>query len=154
MYQVSGGFSSFADPPSRKASEDRPSRSSRDSLSPNGPAGEKRLNSSNAAAWVPGQVMLPDTKHTPTMLAQRPCDKTIPGGVGGEFLFPERPIVHRQVGVFGASMPETAINENNDTLPAKGEIRFSKMHLAATPAGDAMRPKEAFQSARRSIAWD
>jgi len=39
-------------------------------------------------------------------------------------------------------MPETAINENDDTLPAKGEIRFSKMPLAATPPGDAMRPEK------------
>jgi hypothetical protein len=110
MYQVSGGASPiplFADPPSR---------SSRDSLTPNGPAGENRLDSSDAAAWVLGQVMLPDTKHTPAMLAQRPCDKTTPGDVGGEFLFPERPIVHRQIGVFGTSMPETAIHKYNDTL--------------------------------------
>jgi hypothetical protein len=118
----------------------------------NGPAGEKRLDSSDAAAWVPGQVMLPDTKHTPAMLAQRPGDKTIPGDVGGEFLFPERPIVYRQVGVFGAAMPETAIHKYNDTLAAKGEVRFSKMKLTATPAGDAMRLKEAFQSAHCSLA--
>ena len=103
-----------------------------------GPAGEKRLDSSDAAAWVLGQVMLPDTKHTPAMLAQCPCDKTISGDVGGELLFPERPIVYRQVGVFGAPMPETAIHKYNDPLAAKGEVRFSKMKLTATPAGDAM----------------
>ena len=38
-------------------------------------------------------------------------------------------------------MPETAINENDDTFPPKGEIRFPKMLLAATPTGDAVRPE-------------
>jgi hypothetical protein len=61
----------------------------------NGSAGKNRLNSSDAAAWVLGQVMLPDTKHTPAMLAQRPCNKTIPGDVGGEFLFPEWAVANR-----------------------------------------------------------
>ena len=39
-----------------------------------------------------------------------------------------------------ASMPETAINENNYAFPVKSKVRFSKMLLAATPASDAMRP--------------
>jgi hypothetical protein len=38
-------------------------------------------------------------------------------------------------------MPETAIHKYNDTLAAKGEIRFPKMALATTPAADAMRPE-------------
>jgi hypothetical protein len=36
----------------------------------NGPAGEKRLDSSDAAAWVLGQVMLPDAKHMPASQPQ------------------------------------------------------------------------------------
>ena len=50
-------------------------------------------------------------------------------------------------------MPETAVHKYNDTLAAKREIRFSKMKLTTPPAGDAMRPEEAFQSARCSLAW-
>ena len=40
--------------------------------------------------------------------------------------------------MLGAAMPETAIHKYNDTLAAKREVRFSKMKLTATPAGDAM----------------
>jgi len=96
----------------------------------------------HAAVSVFGQVVLPDAKHPPTLLAKGFGDKPISKRVGREFLFPEWPVVDRQIGVPWTSMPETAINENNDALPAKSEIRFSKMLLAATPAGDAMRPEK------------
>ena len=76
------------------------------------------------------------------MLAQGPGHETISGGVGGKFLFPKRTIVDWQVGMFGTSMPETTIHKDNDTLAGKGEIRFPKMALAATPAGDAMHPEK------------
>lgn len=84
--------------------------------------------------------MFPDAEHPPAITAKRFGDKPIPERVGRELLLPKGPIVDGHIGVLGASMPETAINKNHDALPAKGEIRFSKKHLSATPAGDAMRP--------------
>ncbi len=82
--------------------------------------------------------MLPNSQDTPAPYFKGACDQPVPCHVGRQFLFPEWPVVHRQVGMFGTSMPETAINKNDDVLPAKREIRFSKVLLTPPPAGDAM----------------
>ena len=74
------------------------------------------------------------------MTAKRFGNKPIPEQVGRELFFPKRAVVDRHIGVLGASMPETAINKNHDTLPAKGEIGFSEKNLSATPAGYAICP--------------
>jgi len=89
-----------------------------------------------------GEVVFPDAEHPPALTAKRSGDKSIPERVSRELFFPKWPVIHRQIGVLGASMPETAINENDDTLAAKGEIRLSKMLLTTTPSGDAMRPEK------------
>ena len=89
-----------------------------------------------------GEVVFPDTEDSPALPAKRSGDKAIPQRIGLELLFPKWPVVYRQLRVLKASMPETAINENDDTLAAKGEIRLSKMLLTTTPSGDAMRPEK------------
>jgi hypothetical protein len=95
-----------------------------------------------AAVSVFSQVVFPNTKDPPALLAKRFGYQAIPKQVCRELSFPEWPIVYWQLGMLGASMPETAIDENDDTFPAKGEIRLAKMLLAAAPAADAMRPKK------------
>lgn len=102
---------------------------------------KKGLDFFHAAVGSFRQVVFPDAEYPPAMTAKRFGDKPIPERVGRELLFPKWTVVDRKIGMSGASMPETAVNENNDALPTKCEIRFSKMLLTAAPAGDAMRPK-------------
>jgi hypothetical protein len=101
-----------------------------------------RFDFADAGQRFFGQFVFPDAKHMPALSAKRFGDKLIPERVGCELLSPKWPVVDWQIGVLWASMPETTIHENNDALPAKGEIRFSKMFLSATPAGDGVRSKK------------
>jgi hypothetical protein len=103
---------------------------------------EGRFNSADTDRRLFGQVVFPNSQDVPAVFSEGACDKPIPCHVGRQFLFPEWPVVHWQVGMPWASMPEAAVNENNDALPAKGEVRFSKMLLSTTPAGDVMGPEK------------
>ena len=103
---------------------------------------DKALDFPNYRGSFRGEVVFPDAEHTPSLAAQCFGDNAIAERVGRKFFLPEWTVVHRQIGVFGAPMPKTPINEDNNTLPAKSEIWFAKMSLASSPAGDAMRPKK------------
>ena len=87
---------------------------------------QKGFDFSDARRCVPGKVMLPDSQDKPALLTQRFRHETIPMLVCRELCFPKGPVVDRRVGMLRASMPETAVHENNNTIPAEGEVGFSE----------------------------
>ncbi len=89
----------------------------------------------------PSQIMLPDAEDAPAVGTQMTGDGAITRGVGVEFPFPKGAIVPRHVGMFGAAVPEAAIDKDRDALFAKHEIRPAK-HIGMTPpAGDFVGPE-------------
>jgi hypothetical protein len=89
-------------------------------------ARQESFNSADTRYCILGKVVFPDAQDKPALLTQRFRDETIPKFVCREFLFPKCPVVHRHVGMPGASMPETAVHEYCDAFPAKNEVRLSE----------------------------
>lgn len=54
---------------------------------------------------------------------------------------PERAIVFRLGFMFGATMPETAVNEKCEPHLSEYEVRFAEDFLIPPPAGDAIAPQ-------------
>jgi hypothetical protein len=70
------------------------------------------------------QLAFPNPHHLPAGATQSAVYDPVAGFVAGQFLFPERPVVRRLGRVLGASMPETAVNENGELELGENEIRL------------------------------
>lgn len=73
----------------------------------------------------------------PTAEAQSPCHLSVASFITGQLVNPEIPIALGDAQVFWASMPETAIHENDKMLLAEREIRSAKERDVSPPARDA-----------------
>ncbi|HUD83338.1 MAG TPA: hypothetical protein VMQ67_07535 [Candidatus Saccharimonadales bacterium] len=89
-------------------------------------ASQERFDFADARHWVPGKIVFPDSQDKPALLTQRFRHQTISTLVCREFLFPKHPIVERHIGMFGASMPETAVHKNCNALLTKNEVWLPK----------------------------
>ena len=85
-----------------------------------------------------GEFVFPNPKDGPSGFAQGANHKEIAFFVGGKFAPPEGAIVHGQIGMFGAGVPETAVHEKREPHATENEIRFAEHGLIAPPAGDAV----------------
>lgn len=90
----------------------------------------------------PRQFMLPDAQHPPPGFAERPRHQPVPRLIPRELLFPKGPVAFRHRRMLRAPMPETAIDEDDDPLPAKRKIRSADDRQMPPPAGDRMRAQE------------
>jgi hypothetical protein len=68
-------------------------------------------------------------------------DGTIASGISKEFVFPVGEVGFWAPAVFGTSMPETAVDEDDEALGAKGEIGLAEERHAAAPASDSVGSK-------------
>jgi len=68
------------------------------------------------------QVVFPNSHHPPAGCTERPGDKAVPCLIGGEFLFPESPIVGRHMEMLRAHMPKTAIDKHDHALSPERKI--------------------------------
>lgn len=62
--------------------------------------------------------------------------------ITGEFPKPELSIIDRHVGVLGTAVPETAVDENRDSLASKNKIGPTYQIHVTAPAEDAVLAKE------------
>ena len=75
--------------------------------------------------------MFPNPKDAPSRLAQGANDEEVAFFVGEKFAPPERAVVHGQVGMFPAGVPETAVHEKRQPHAQENEIGFAKTTLCA-----------------------
>jgi hypothetical protein len=66
--------------------------------------------------------MLPNPQHEPAAVAQASHDKAGPLFIALDFLVPVTSIRLRHTQVFWTTMPEAAVNKDNDALAAKDEV--------------------------------
>ena len=92
-----------------------------------------------------GEFVFPYPKDGPSGFAQGANDEVVAFFVGGKFAPPEGAIVHGQVGMSGAGVPETAVHENCESYARENEIWFAEHGLIAPPAGDAIAPHQLCQ---------
>src|SRR6266404_3246715 len=83
-----------------------------------------------------GEFVFPYPKDGPSGFAQGANDKEVAFFVGGKFAPPEGAIVHGQIGMSRAGVPETAVHEKREPHATENEIRFAEHGLIASPAGD------------------
>lgn len=88
------------------------------------------------------EIVLPDSEDTPAVVAEGAGDKTVAGLIACEFFPPEGTVVHWQVGVLRAGVPEAAVYKNGEAHFSENEIGFAENWLMAPPASDACRAEE------------
>ena len=96
------------------------------------------------------QFVFQNAEDAPAILSQGVGDEVITGFVADEFSQPEGAASRGERGVFGAAVPEAAIDKDGDALLAKDEIGLAEDGLVASPAGDSDSRKMAMS--RSSVA--
>jgi len=85
--------------------------------------------------------MFPNSDHHPAALAQRTIHAAIPRPVTFDLGFPKRGAGLGPGGVFGAPVPEAAINKHGKALLGENEVRLARQFGAPAPARDAVCPE-------------
>ena len=70
--------------------------------------------------------MFPYTQYTPTTGSERFCNQSVASPICGEFILPKKAVIDRHIGMPGASMPETAVDKDDNALFAKHKVGFSE----------------------------
>lgn len=81
--------------------------------------------------------MLPYAEHTPAGATQCPCNAKITLPISANLLIPKSLIRLGAPVATRTSVPETAIDKNNQSLPPKNEIRTTDQSKMAPPSFDA-----------------
>jgi len=79
--------------------------------------------------------VFPYAQHPPASTAQPPRHQNIARLVADEFIFPESAVAFRLRSVLGATVPETAVNEDCQLVFWKDEIRPDTHSLSALGRG-------------------
>lgn len=87
----------------------------------------------------------------PAGLSQRLIHPAVARFVGGEFLLPEGAIAGWRVAMFGATVPETTVNEDSDAGRVEHKVRLSEHRLPAPPTSDPVDAKEFHQGDLRIL---
>lgn len=81
-----------------------------------------------------GELMLPDAHDLPPALLQGACNESVALFVPVQLGPPEGVIVSRLVPMFGAAVPEAAINENREPDLRKDKIRPAEDFAVSAPS--------------------
>jgi hypothetical protein len=92
----------------------------------------------DARARALRKVVLPNPHDPPAGSAQRAAHQTVSGLIGCQLLRPEWPVAPWHGGVFRATVPKAAVDENGNSETGKREVGLSKVCLMPAPAGNAM----------------
>jgi hypothetical protein len=90
--------------------------------------------------------MLPNSKNFPSVSSKLSGQLSITPSVAFDFSVPILLISGGPPITSRASVPETAIHKNNDTLASKSEIRFSCELLGSSPALDTELPENIYEA--------
>lgn len=71
--------------------------------------------------------MFPDAEDAPAFGFEGAVDEAVAGFVGGEFAEPEFGVVGGQVGVFGAAVPEAAVDKNGEFVFREDEVAVARL---------------------------
>ena len=89
--------------------------------------------------------MAPYADHAPSSDAEQLANAPVSFLVACDFKAPVLAIVAGHPAVPSAAVPETAVNEDGQSLAAKGEIRPAGKRQVPAPAGDASSAEDGCQ---------
>jgi len=97
---------------------------------------QERHNPLNVWGVAYCEIVFPNPNNPPAEFAQLAVYAMVAGLVRGKFLFPKNTVASGNFAMFRATMPETAIHENRQSVPPKKKIRFAENLLIPPPAAD------------------
>jgi hypothetical protein len=92
------------------------------------------------------QFVFPNSGYLPFAPPEFFDNKAIPRNVSSNFRAPVSLVAAGRTGVHWAAVPETAVNKNCEALVAEDEIGVARKCLVAAPTGDAVCPKDGYES--------
>lgn len=108
--------------------------------------GFSSVNSSNNAVYADNrtfpQRMLPDADDFPALATELAVDSSVAGHVVIALFVPEGTVGFRAGVAFGASVPETSIDEDGDLLLGKCKVGLSRQRKMPSPADDLVLPQQ------------
>jgi hypothetical protein len=100
-----------------------------------------------------GQAMLPDADDFPSSCLEFPVHPAVPKSVGRNLLVPELSICLWTLIAPRTTVPEAAVDKNNEAMAKKRKVRLTKQAHMTPPAGDRKTLQSADQSSlRRGVA--
>lgn len=91
------------------------------------------------------QIVFPDPHDPPAFCPEGPRDEPVAGSIARKFLHPERCVVLRLCGMPGATVPETAVDEDGEAQFRENEIRTPENGVMPTPADDSISAQQRSQ---------
>lgn len=82
--------------------------------------------------------MLPEAEDAPARAAEGACNAGVAGAIGGNLGGPEGGVIFGLRAVLGATVPETAVDEDREFQGGENEIRFAENRLMTSPADNAV----------------
>lgn len=97
--------------------------------------------------------MLPDADDFPSVPLELPAHSAVPKSVCRNLLVPELSICLWTLIARRTTVPEAAVDENNEAMARKRKVRLTRQAHMTPPAGDRKTLQSADQSSlRRSVA--